>query len=114
MTERTLIADEAAKHTRLTVDVLRALADQGKIPHFKVGRKYYFVESLLDAWLVESALQKASLSTRGKTRKAGGRTSRATGNELSTLLAPKTARKPNAKRAAVILSLVRKSSLATV
>ena len=74
MTQRVMVASEASEYVRMGVDDLRKMAAEGKIPSFRVGREYRFIESLLDTWLIERASQEASPSTAEPVAKRIGRT----------------------------------------
>ncbi|MCA3062957.1 MAG: helix-turn-helix domain-containing protein [Rhodocyclaceae bacterium] len=93
MSEQLLSFEETCERLRIGADGLRGLCEQGIIPHLRINSKYIFIASTLDTWLVESALQKASLSTSAKTPKAGGATSLDTERELRNHLARKTERR---------------------
>ena len=106
MTERALKLSEAAPKLGMGEDFLREIAAQGKIPCIRKGRNYLFVESLLDTWLIESALQGASISTNAPTPPVGKRIYAAPVSELDDLLKA-TKDKPQPKPAGSTLKLVK-------
>lgn len=50
--QQILWMDEAAKFLNLAKPTIYGLLSKGKLPHYKRGRKVYFLRSELEAWLM--------------------------------------------------------------
>ena len=71
--QQILWIDDAAKFLNLAKPTIYGLLSKGKLPHYKRGRKVYFLRSELEAWLMtgkqttlsdESAKMESYLATK--------------------------------------------------
>lgn len=54
--EPLLTIKEAAELTRLSEKTLYTFAENGKVPHIKLGRRTFFNEKKLEAWVEENSV----------------------------------------------------------
>lgn len=55
--EPLLTINEAAELTRLSEKKLYLLAEKGKAPHVKLGRRTFFNRKLLEKWVKENTIR---------------------------------------------------------
>ena len=65
---------QASEYLGISGDTLYRYASEGFIPAFKLGNRWRFKKSLLDAWMVEkSGVNEPSLTILPKQKKPAGR-----------------------------------------
>jgi excisionase family DNA binding protein len=64
---------QASEYLGISGDSLYRYASEGLIPAFKLGNRWRFKKSLLDAWMVEQSGSAKSMAVVGKQKKPAGR-----------------------------------------
>jgi excisionase family DNA binding protein len=60
---------QASEYLGISADTLYRYASDGAIPAFKLGNRWRFKRSLLDAWMVEQSGGNAGVAVMGKQKK---------------------------------------------
>lgn len=61
--EKLITLEEVAEYLRLSVHTIYKMAQQGRIPAYKVGKQWRFRKKTIDQWVEKGKLQKAKNKT---------------------------------------------------